>query len=171
MRLGARRGIPTLVLIREPRDAVLSLTIRKELPSVVWALEEYLDFYLPVAALADGVVVADFTETTADMGAVIRRLNDRFGTNFAEFDHNEENVAAVYAELEQIEQRDAGGDVVRETHVARPSAARRSAKDDLASQLESQPAQRLLAEAQTLYEMILQQHGIRLPDPQEATAH
>ena len=151
VKLGVRRGLPTLVLIREPRDAALSLTIRKELPSVMWALEEYLDFYRGVEPLADRVVMADFTETTADMGAVIRRLNARFGTHFDEFEHTDANVAAVYDELESIEQEASGQGEVRETHVARPSDARRLLKEQLAAQFEQSPARELYAEASELY--------------------
>ncbi|MAT70192.1 MAG: hypothetical protein CMJ58_11800 [Planctomycetaceae bacterium] len=165
IKLGVRRGLPTLVLIREPRGATLSFTIRRELPSVVWALEEYLDFYRGVEPLADRVVIADFTETTADMGAVTRRLNERFGTHFGEFDHTEENVEAVYRELEQIEQDASGETEVRETHVARPSEARQALKEKLAAQFEQSPARELYAEASALYAQLRQQSAPQSPAP------
>lgn len=160
VKLGVGRGLPTLVLIREPLDAALSLTIRKELPSVVWALEEYLDFYRGVELLLDCVAIADFTEVTTDMGAVTRRLNERFGTHFAEFDHTGANVEAVYKELEHIEQQASGEAEVRETHVARPSDARRALKQQLAEQFNESPARELYVEASALYARLRLQSAI-----------
>lgn len=159
IKLGVRRGLPVLVLIREPKAAALSLTIRAELPSVVWALEEYLDFYRGVEQLLERVVVVDYEEVVTDMGAATRRLNARFGTCFDEFRHTDENVAKIYNRLEEIEQRDAGGGEVRETHVARPSAARQRIKDALADQFEHSPARDLYAEASALYWRILARSG------------
>lgn len=151
IKIGVRRGLPTLVLIREPRDAALSLTIRKELPTVTWALKEYLHFYRGVEPLADRVVIADFTETTTDMGAVIRRINERFATNFDEFEHTDAKVADVYGQLEAIEQDASGEPEIRETHVARPSETRRALKEQLAAQFDASPARELYAEASELY--------------------
>lgn len=155
VKLGVKRGLPTLVLIREPCDAALSLTIRTERRSVVWALEEYLDFYRGVEPLLHNVTVADFAETTTDMGAVIRRMNLKFGTHYEEFRHTEENAAEIYRQLDSIEQAAAGGEEIRETHVARPSSARKELKQRLAAELETSPARELAAEATQLYRRIL----------------
>jgi len=42
---GVRMHIPTLVLIRHPRDAVLSLVVRAPHLSVEQALKDYIHFY------------------------------------------------------------------------------------------------------------------------------
>jgi hypothetical protein len=91
----ARRGVPTLALIREPEGAILSQLIRE--PNVVMpdALVGYTRFYARILPFRDAFVVGEFEEVTRDFGAVVRRLNARFGTSFTPFVHTEENAAEV----------------------------------------------------------------------------
>jgi hypothetical protein len=158
IRRGVRLGIPTIVLIREPREAILSVAIRKEHSDLQWAVDEYLDFYTAMAPLTERVVIADFHEVTGDFGAVIRRLNGRFGSAFTEFEHTDENVAACYKQIDEIEQYHTGGEAVRATHVARPSADRREQKRLLESQLEEDKLKAKVAQAEELYRSLCQPH-------------
>jgi hypothetical protein len=161
LRRGVQMGIPTVALIREPNAATLSLAIRKKLADVRWAVDEYIDFYRGVVDLADNVLLADFVEVTDDFGAVIRRMNQRFGTAYAEFQHTEANVAACYEQIDRIEQRDAGG-AVRPTHVARPSTERKAQKQLYAEQLRRAAIQPRIAEAERLYADLCRAHSIHL---------
>lgn len=77
-----RRGIPTIVTIREPSGAVLSLTSRWPHISVDQALRSYIRFYRAVQPYADGFVVSPFDDTTRRLDAVIQAVNHRFGTDF-----------------------------------------------------------------------------------------
>jgi hypothetical protein len=88
----ARRGIPALLLIREPRGAILSQLIREPRVSLRDALVAYSRFYTSLLPYRDALVVAEFEQVTNDFGSVIRRLNARFGTTFAEFVHTEANL-------------------------------------------------------------------------------
>ena len=56
------------------------------------ALIAYTRFYRRLLPCRDRMVVADFEEVTTDFGAVTRRVNDRFGTAFAEFEPTEQNT-------------------------------------------------------------------------------
>src|ERR687890_1887029 len=67
--------IPTLVLIRKPKDAVLSFAIRDTI-SVDQALRYYLSFYETAEVYRDAYVLGLFEEVTEDFGEVIRRIND-----------------------------------------------------------------------------------------------
>lgn len=87
-----RRGIPTLILIRRPADAVLSWVIRDRHISVRQALRRYIGLYSRVMLHRDGYVVELFEEVTSDFGELISRINERFGTSFSPFVHSEENV-------------------------------------------------------------------------------
>jgi glycosyltransferase involved in cell wall biosynthesis len=87
-----RAGLPTLVLIREPRGAVLSQLIREPHVAMPDALLAYARFYECLVRYRDRLVVADFEEVTHEFGAAIRRLNERFGTSYVEFAHTEENT-------------------------------------------------------------------------------
>jgi len=105
----ARLGLPTLVLVREPRAAITSLLALgiQQGQLVVTApadarrcmaatLLRYAVFHERVLDLP-GVLVAGFEEATGDLGQVIERMNARFGTAFAAFDHTEDAVAALMA--------------------------------------------------------------------------
>ncbi|MFZ0180974.1 MAG: hypothetical protein WAL84_14055 [Candidatus Dormiibacterota bacterium] len=91
----ARRGVPALVLIREPQGAILSQVVREPWVSVSGALIAYSRFYTCLLPYRDRFVVGEFEQVTNDFGAVIRRLNTRFGTSFAEFEHTESSVREV----------------------------------------------------------------------------
>jgi hypothetical protein len=96
-----RKGIPTLVVIREPEGAVLSQVIREPDVALPDALYAYARFYECLMPRRHGVVVADFEEVTHSFGSVIRRINARFGTSFREFDHTEANTAECFRLIKQ----------------------------------------------------------------------
>lgn len=88
-----RQGVPTLVLVRDPDQAVASLIVRdpqnyrpKE------CFREYIDFYTSVLPYAEHFVAADFTAVTADFGVVIKAINKKFATDFEAFVPTDENV-------------------------------------------------------------------------------
>src|SRR6266516_4034644 len=89
----ARRGVPALVLIREPQGAVLSQLIREPGVALPDALVAYARFYTCLLPYYDKFVVADFEEVTSDFGSVIRRVNKQFGTTFAEFKPTQANIS------------------------------------------------------------------------------
>jgi hypothetical protein len=85
----ARSGIPALLLIREPQGAILSQLIREPGVTLPDALVAYSRFYACLVPYLDSFVIGEFEQVTSDFGAVIRRLNERFGTSFAEFAHTD----------------------------------------------------------------------------------
>jgi hypothetical protein len=128
---GVRRGIPTLVLIRPAKGAIVSLLIRKPLLSVGAALRGYLRFYEPLVPLRDGFVTATFDEVLRDLGGPIERLNHRFGTSFAPFVHTPEHLARIEREIEDdYRTRVAAGETL-ERMIPRPSAVREQLKRDV----------------------------------------
>lgn len=163
IRRGVRRRLPTLVLIREPREAILSFAVRRQLTDVSWALDEYIDFHRGLVPLAGAIVLAEFHEVTSDFAAVIRRVNRRFNTTFAEFENTEENVAACFENIDSIEKSAADSETVRATHVARPSTERKQQKAAYAAQLRSPALQVRLAEAERLYAELCKAQGIDTP--------
>lgn len=81
----ARRGLPTIMVVREPRGAVLSQLVREPGVDLLDALAAYDRFHRTLRPFRECFVVADFGEVTGDFGAVVRRLNARFGTDFGVF--------------------------------------------------------------------------------------
>jgi glycosyltransferase involved in cell wall biosynthesis len=92
----ARTGIPALAVIRVPEGAVLSQLIREPDVALRDAMIAYARFYECLLPYRDKLVVADFEEVTKDLGAVIRRINARFGTAFCEFEPSETNVRRCF---------------------------------------------------------------------------
>ena len=148
----ARWRIPTLVLIRRPKDAVLSFAIRDPIP-VEQALRYYLSFYETVEGYSGAYVLGTFEDVTGDFGRVIRCLNDRFGTSFSPFHHNERNVEAVLARVERNSKRKFG-DTHWENKASRPVAARVETKHELEHELEDPEVGRLLSRAEAAYERL-----------------
>ena len=145
-----RMGLPTVVLIRSPRDAVLSYLIRRDTITPHDAVLEYLDFYRTTWPARDGFVVGLFDRVTNDFGAVIDEVNARFGTSFRRYDPTPENEARAFALVEEMNRQESGG-VVRETHVGRPSAERSRRKEELRELLDRPRTAAKLREADALY--------------------
>lgn len=159
VRRGLELGKPALIVIRHPRDAVLSLAIAHPDLKLASLLTEYVDFYEGIEELGDAVVLGEFNEVTSDFGAVTRRLNGRFGTRFQEFEPTPENLQRCYELIDDEDRRNTGG-VSRPTRVARPTAERDQQKRELSTGLEQPPVRDLLAAAEKVYSRLLDKHGL-----------
>ena len=91
----ARWGVPTILLVRDPEGAVLSQVVREPGVTVRDALVSWRRFYQAALRRRGAFVVGEFGRVTTDMGGVIRDLNHRFGTSFAEFERTEEHERQV----------------------------------------------------------------------------
>jgi hypothetical protein len=146
-----RMGLPTVVLVRSPRDAVLSYLIRRDSLTPHDAVLEYLDFYRTAWPARNGFVVGLFDEVTKDFGGVLAQVNARFGTSFHRYEPTPENEARAFALVEEMNREESGGEVV-ETHVGRPSAERARRKEELSALLERPGTAARLREAEALYD-------------------
>mgnify|MGYP000120732103 CR=1 FL=1 len=79
----AALGIPCVVLVRDPLDAIASLLIMSEdaLPEGV-AIRSYQSFYAPLERVRERIAVAPFAAVVEDPSEVARLANERFGTTF-----------------------------------------------------------------------------------------
>lgn len=150
-----RRGIPCIVLIRNPRDAILSLLVRAPHISAEQTLKDYISFYGSIAPYRDKFVVGRFEEVTRNFGEVIRRVSAHFGTNFKSFEHTQQNVQKVFQIVDEMDKQDTGLNEVKEETVARPSAYREKMKSGAEAKLETPKARRLLLEAEEVYRMFI----------------
>lgn len=98
---GVKRGLPVLVLIRRPDEAIRSLVFPDPENDPRRALERWLAFYGAVHRVSHGVVIATFEQATQDLGGVVDRLNARFGCAFARPPATEEFRRHVFAKLEE----------------------------------------------------------------------
>jgi hypothetical protein len=105
-------GVPALVLIRPPQDAVVS-TVMWWRVGVAPALAAYARFYEHVLPYRDACVVGPFDEATSDFGASIDRVNRRYGTRFGRFAHTPDAVERCYR---LIDERARGGSTAHALH-------------------------------------------------------
>lgn len=133
----ARRHIPTIALIRDPEEAVISYIIGGFDPGITMkqVLHDYLAFYKPIVPYRDRIVLAPFQEITSDYGAIIRRVNDKFGTSFGVFDHTEDKVKRCFDLIDEGYEN-AFGDL-KEDVVSRPAESRNAQKEELKKQFYS----------------------------------
>lgn len=149
-------GIPTIVLIRKPEDAVLSLLVREPRLSAHQSLVDYVRFYRRIKPYCSYFVLATFEEVTTNFGLVIEKVNKKFGTNFKMFAHTDENVTKAMKIVEEMDKADQRKATVTETTVARPSEIRTRLKERRRRDLEDPHLERLLREAKAVYQEIIE---------------
>jgi len=154
----ARRRLPLLVLVREPRDAAVSLVIREPPLTLELALRRYIRFHRRIHPYRASYVVGTFDEVTTDYTPVLERLNSAFGLKLAPFQHTPANREAVFKIVEEMERRAFQGQLV-ETRVARPSPARAEPKARLLETLARGRHRALLEDCHGLYQGFLSLAG------------
>lgn len=150
---GVELGKPVLVLIRHPKDVCASQYIfMGGRISMAQILRGYCRFYETVRPSVDigrGFEVGLFEQVTSDFGLVIERLNERFGSNFAKFEHTPENVEACF-KLEEEYYIQRHGQVY-ERGIARPSEWRNAAKARLVHEYDKPKLAPLRERAEELF--------------------
>ncbi len=147
IRLGVQWKIPTIVLIRKPKDAVMSYLIYESGNSAASCLKEYMRFYTAIFHYRESFITAEFGEVVNRFGDVMDRLNQTFYTNFDIFEHTKENVDLVFAQMEGIAAELGQG----AKRVARPDRDRDALKAWAQDQVSKPEAYRLLSRARELY--------------------
>lgn len=102
VRRAVRLGVPCALLIREPLDAVTSLVVFEEgrlAPGV--ALRAYCGFHDRVADVRDSVAICSFEEVLSNPAVIARRLNERYGTDFAAAAMDPRMATAVLSDIER----------------------------------------------------------------------
>lgn len=150
VKLAVRRAVPTMVLVRDPVDAAISMAIADPHHRVERLVHYWTHYHRQVQPLVGKVLLVTFTEATTDFGAVVDRLNARFGTDFDRFEHSDENVARVFAAIDD-KQRVVHGEARYREAVARPDASRDDARAALAARIARPEAVELVARARALH--------------------
>lgn len=92
-------GIPTLVVIRNPKDAVASYVARWPVVSISRALELYVFFYESIEDYKSSYIIGEFEEVTQNYSKVIQKINAKFGTNFVPFSDSKTDRDKVLEEI------------------------------------------------------------------------
>jgi hypothetical protein len=136
-------GVPAIVLIREPRDSILEYLLLRPTLEVADVMRGYERFYRCLLPYRGRFVVGPFPEVTTDFGAVMRRLNERFGTSFVPFEHTAENQAACFDAMDAYWRGRLGEGEAMEMKVGRPSPLREERKRSLQAAFDARAHDRL----------------------------
>jgi hypothetical protein len=147
--LAVRRKVPTVVVIRQPVDAVVSLVVAAPHVPLQLAVREWLAHYRRLWPLREGFVIATFDQATADVGSVIERLNDRFVMTIPSFVHDDVSLRGAH-DLMEADHRQYHGD--DQLSAPWPIDSRKSARQRLISELNRSVPDGLLADAEELFE-------------------
>ena len=142
-------GLPAVVFIRNPDDAVRSMLIRHPHVGARQALKSYIEFHGDLLPMADKILLARFEDVTSDMGSVVDRINRRFNTKFVPFVHSGESESEIFGDMDRANATFYGG--LKITHVPRPDRERAKLKQHVSLGSE----EKLLQEARDVYEKIL----------------
>jgi hypothetical protein len=145
-----RRGIPTLLLIREPEDAILSHLVRRPDLTVGQGLRGYVRFHRPLIRYRRGFVVGTFEQAVTRFGDLMQEVNDTFGTSFVPFEHTPENVRRCMETIDAYVRRNHPPERV-EMVAPRPSSERDAHKEALRPKFRSPALAPLRAKAEALY--------------------
>jgi len=146
----ARRNIPVLLLIRDPLDAVPSYMLYESASADV-ALDYYINFHRSVLPYSDKLCIANFNEVIEDFGAVIERLNRKFGLGYGPFENSEENVSYCFQKCEQnVRDNQSASRDIDVNRVAYPVTERKKRIEELREEIEQPKCRTKLDQAKEL---------------------
>lgn len=161
VRHSVKFGVPTMVLLRAPADACLSLvaldyeitgvnaddiSTEEATQTIIANLEAYERFYRDTLTVYDSVVIAEFSIVTNNYERIIQRINQQHDTAFTLYHNSQENDAQLF---------DKGG-----FHLS-PNPQRNAIKEAMRSILASAPVQPALERANRVYEELLEREQRR----------
>ena len=153
--LAVKYGIPTLVLIREPLEAISSFIIREQV-SPEFALKYYIYYYQHLMPVRKNIVIGEFKKVITIFGEIIKMVNEKYGKKFAIFEHTPEAMEEVRKIIEKMELEDYGGKEIRITHVAFPTEERKKMKQKVKNYIRNNRRLiKLLNQAQKVYKEFL----------------
>jgi hypothetical protein len=126
--LATRYGVPAVVLLRRPSQAIPSLLVRRPDLPAARAIRNYVEFYELLEPYLDRIVVASFETVIGDFAAVIAAVNERFATGFRLYS-SQLHRDTVMAEIDQANAYARGGRVAPEA-VPRPHPVRERLKNE-----------------------------------------
>jgi hypothetical protein len=145
--VAARRRLPTLLIVRPPLDAALAHMDRRRIPPRP-ALAAWIRYHSRIAPYLDRILPVELSQVSTDVGAVIRAMNEHFGTDYEVFEHTPENEATLFEQIERDNVRKYGGSTY---WVAKPTPERAARKAALRSELEAPDLADLRERAEALH--------------------
>ncbi len=149
--LAKQRGIPAMVLLREPVSSIISLKARFITPDFDSELRRYIHFYRQLPQVQDYALLVSFDEATSDLGGITERINQRFGASFVPF-HDDDNDLQSVVRLTIDSYTATVFGTNDDVHTAMPSEARKVVAAQLRTDLTAPRYASRVARATALFE-------------------
>ncbi|MDB5437810.1 MAG: hypothetical protein JWM33_237 [Caulobacteraceae bacterium] len=149
VRRAVARGLPTFVVIRDPLEASLSLSVMGHITSIDDGLEAWLGFHRRIQPVMDRVVIVPLEVLGAEPYGFVQAVADAVGLAPPP---PRPDFAAYMVERRRELDRAWG---MPPTHGSIPDASRDRAKKAMLGQVASGRAERLLKPARDAYDRIL----------------
>ncbi|MFW6059153.1 MAG: hypothetical protein ACODAQ_03175 [Phycisphaeraceae bacterium] len=150
-----RRGLPTLILVRDPRAVTLSNHLKHPRTTLAHTLRGYIDFHQRILPHRQRFVVATFEQVTHDLNPVIDQLNARFDLQLRRLPPPEETARLLAQRM--------GGDTLRRRPLQGaavadlPTPEKDRAKEAARARLEAPSLRPLLERAEAVHEQFLRE--------------
>ncbi len=148
--LSVKKGIPVIVLIRDPLDAAASLLMREPELGADTCLRLYLDFYKPLVPFLDRIVVAPFKIATTDYGAIIEDVNRQFSTAFHVYRNSESADKDIFKKISNLPAHK------NELTVSIPTTEKKACKEKTLALFDVEDCKVLLQECNQIYAKVSQ---------------
>jgi len=146
---------PAILLLRNPIDCVVSLILRQPNILISDAIQSYIDFHTVLLPWRDDVVIADFDDIQTDLGLVIKKINQKFDSEFLIFEHTKENEKACFDRIDKRNALYLGSKKTDPLKVARPTVERSQLKSEMMSMITQEKYAKKISEAQSLYQLYI----------------
>lgn len=94
------RGLPTVLVIRDPISAVASYLVYDQRFSASTIIGEYCSYHRQLVPYAERLLICEFDEVTADISSVINRINVRYSLHVPPFSEEPSSVKRVLAQID-----------------------------------------------------------------------
>lgn len=157
---GVHWNIPTIVLIRKPKDAIVSFIIHDKNTSITEALNCYISFYQKIYPYKAHYVVGLFEEVINNLSGIIQKTNNKFRTSFVLPVYADSSPIDLFQRIESIAKVESirrGETGYSELEISRPSSARKPVKKELMGELSQSQYSELIKIAEKTYNDFLSQ--------------
>lgn len=152
---GIKKNIPTVLLIRNPKDSIISLLIRENHLTLEQAINAYISFYKPMLKYKREILIFDFHTIINDFTSIIESINKKFKLNLTNYDEdNKLDNDEIFAKIDKINKHFNKNTLV-ETKVSRPSTNRSELKLKLQKKLEEKKYLSRISLCEKLYKELV----------------
>ena len=100
IKLALGRGLPTVLVIRDPLSALASHLVYDHRFSTSSVIGEYCSYHRQLVPYAERLFICEFDEVTSDISSVIDRINCRYSLQIPPFDNEPSNVKRILTQID-----------------------------------------------------------------------